>query len=147
VGVSTDFLSEDDSKHPKKNMTITYSCHTYSRSLNSIPFYLVLSTEADNYKESNIGYVQVVNGKNVLEEPQAKILAYIRQSLQLESRLDKVVSDTNFPPGFGKEITLRLDPDYRDRLTTADAVGIKLPIRELQVEYSQGQAKEKWPME
>lgn len=136
---------QDDSEYPKRSMDITYSCHTFDRLLQSIPFYLQLSTEANYYKESNIGYLQIVNGQNVLREPQAKILACIRQNLELELRLDKVISDASLPPGFGKVITLRLDDHYRDRLATANAVGIKLPIRELEIEYSQGQAKEKWP--
>lgn len=138
--------NEDDSKHPRKSMDVTYSCHTFgSKLLESIPFYLVLSAEADSYKESTIGYVRIVNGHNVLEEPQAKILAYVRQNLDLESRIDKVISDANFPPGVGKVITLRLDDHYRDRLATAHAVGVKLPIRQLELEYWQGQPKKKWP--
>ena len=136
---------EDTEDVPKITMNITYSCHTFDRILQSIPFHLQLSTEANYYKQSNIGYVQIVNGQNVLREPQAKILICVRQNLELEARLDKVISDTNFPPGFGKVITLRLDQHYRDRLTTANAVGIKVPIRELEIEYWQGQAKEKWP--
>ena len=136
---------EDDAQHPKRSMGITYSCHTFDRLLQGISFYLQLSTEANYYKESNIGYLQIVNGQNVLKEPQAKILACIRQNLELELRLDEVISDSNLAPGFGKVITLRLDNHYRDRLATTDAVGIKLPIRVLEIEYSQGQAKEKWP--
>jgi len=134
---------QDDAECPKRSMDITYSCHTFDRLLQSIPFYLQLSTEANYYKQSNIGYVQIVNNQNFLKDPQAKILACVRQNLELELRFDKVISDANLPPGFGKVITLRLDHHYRDRCSTADIVGVKLPILELEIEYTQGQPKEK----
>ena len=135
---------QDDEQQPKRDMHITYSCHVFDRALQGIPFYLRLSTEANCYKESNIGYLEIANDHNIYEELQAKIRVCIRQDLKLESRLDKAVSDASFPPGFGKVITLRLHEDYKDKLVTADAVGIKFPILELEIEYSQGQAEEKW---
>lgn len=135
---------QDRVQDPNRIIEITYSCNAFDRLLQSIPFYLQLSTEANYYKESNIGYLKIVNGQNVLREPQAKILACIRTNLELEFYLDKVISDANHPPGFGKVITLRLDDHYSERLTSANAVGEKLPIRELAIEYLQGQAKEKW---
>jgi hypothetical protein len=135
---------QDNTQAPKRSMDITYSCLTFDRLLQSIPFYLQLSTELNYYKESNIGYVQIVNGENAFSEPQPKIFAYVRQGLDLESRLDKGISDANFPPGFGKLITLELDHDYRDRCSTADIVGVKLPILKLEIAYTQGQPKEKW---
>lgn len=126
----------DDSQNPRRSVSITYSCHVFGGLLlQSIPFYLDLSTEADYYKESNIGYVQIVNRQNYGDEPQAKILACVRQSLGIESRLD------NFITGLNNKITLRF---YRDVRSKTDIVGIKLPIRELEIEYTQGQSKEKW---
>lgn len=137
---------DDDSENPARNIKVTYSCHLWaSILLESIPFYLVLSAEADYYKESNIGYVQLVNGQNVHGEPQAKILAHIRGNLELEPHFDKAISEVDNPPGFGKVITLTLKGQYCDKYKTDDLVGVKLPIRGLEIEYQRGIAKEKWP--
>jgi hypothetical protein len=71
---------QDDSQSVTKSTDATYSCHIFGGSLiQNLPFYLVLTTEANYYKESNINYLQIVNGQNYFDEPQAKILAYVRQ--------------------------------------------------------------------
>jgi hypothetical protein len=131
---------DDDQTIPEriKNVNVTYSCYWQCH----IPSYLVLSTETDYYKESNIGYVKIVDGINPYnDEPQAKIFAYIKQNLELESNIDKGV---NIPLGSGNIITLTLELDrqYLDKYNTTNIVGVELPIRGLEVDYSKASPKE-----